>query len=621
MRWRHRGGVVALSLVALFALLSSGALAYFSNPSAGNAQAAVTQLGAPAIATATPSSSTVALIWDGVLAPGEGAVRYYVTRDGGDAGGTCSTQANPAANLSCTDLEVPPGDHTYEVTAVWKSWTAASEPVAVTVAIGAASKFTIAASTATPVAGEPVDLTITARDAGGGVVASYAGNKTLRFSGAEAGPDGTKPTVVNRSGKAIPFGSNTSLTFTAGVASVASNRNGVLQVYRAGTAEIQATQGSTLDTPVPLALTVSPASAAEIALTAASATPTAGVDDELTITANDEYGNVATSYAGAKELVFSGAEASPAGNEATVTDLAGQPVAFGSATALSFTDGVAAPDGGANGALAIYKDGAANVKAVAGPLATPAALALTVAPGAAAKLSLSASATSIRATSSTNLTTTAQDPYGNTATSYTGNKNLVFSGAAASPSGTDPTVTNRIGTAVSFGDPTSLSFSSGVAAVSSGRNGLTRLPWAEAASVSASDGAISTATPLSFAVSPGAANRVAFDGLTANAGTIGSPCLFTCPVSGLGNSGTISSAVMITDSLGNLISDIGTATTVTVGVTKGGTITGSPLSIPASGPAITAADFLYTAPANGKFSHTITAASSGYSSATSAVTK
>ena len=76
---------------------------------------------------------------------------------------------------------------------------------------------------------------------------------------------------------------------------------------------------------------------------------------------------------------------------------------------------------------------------------------VTVSPGAAAKLVLTASTATPVAAANFNLTTTAQDAYGNTATTYAGSKSIVFSGASASPSGALPTVVNSAGTAVAFG--------------------------------------------------------------------------------------------------------------------------------------------------------------------------
>jgi hypothetical protein len=122
-------------------------------------------------------------------------------------------------------------------------------------------------------------------------------------------------------------------------------------------------------------------------------------------------------------------------------------------------------------------------------------------------------------------------------------------------------------------------------------------------------------------VSTAAASKLAFTALLASAGSVGSPCLFTCAITGLGNSGTVKANVAITDSVGNTVSSVGAAKTVNVTVSTGGTISGSPLTIPASGAAVSATQFTYTAPASGNFSHTITAASTGYSSATATVGK
>jgi hypothetical protein len=185
--------------------------------------------------------------------------------------------------------------------------------------------------------------------------------------------------------------------------------------------------------------------------------------------------------------------------------------------------------------------------------------------GAATKFTISASTTTPAVNGSVNLTITAKDSANNTVTTYTGSKSLTFSGALASPSGTKPTAANSSGTATSFGR-------------------------AASASVSAADGTLTTA-PLAFTVSPGTAARVAFDGVTASAGSVSSVCRLTCTVSSLGNSGTITGGLAITDSLGNAVSAIGSSKAIIVTVTCGGTITGSPLTIPAAGEAATATDF------------------------------
>ncbi|MET0557343.1 MAG: hypothetical protein ABW065_01550 [Solirubrobacterales bacterium] len=615
LRLRFTGPLVGVGLIAA---LATSAFAYFTSQGLGNASAAVSQLSTSTITTATAAAGgTVSLSWSAATAPDAEAVKYYVTRDGSEPGGTCATPGAPAAATSCTDQSVPIGAHTYKVTAVWRSWTTTSAVKSATVTIGEVDHFTIAAASTTPAVGASDNLTITAKDENNATVTTYTGSHSLIFSGASSSPGGTAPTVVNSAGSTIAFGAATALTFTAGVAAVTSSKNGVMKIYRSGAASIAATEGS-VDTPSPLVVTVTPGAASKYTLTAADATPEAAELDNLTITAVDTYGNTATAYTGTHSLVFSGASASPAGNTPTVSNREGAAVAFGAATAIDFSAGVASASGAANGVMTLFKSGATSIKATEGSLTNSTALAVTVVATAATKLVLSAATTTPVAAATDNLTTTAQDVYGNTATSYAGAKNIVFSGAVAGPAGTVPTVVNSAGTAVNFGSATALTFTSGVAAVTSSKNGMMRLYKAGATSVSASDGTISTATPLAFTVAVGTAARLGATSLTASAGTIGSPCLFTCTITTLGNGGTVSAKVSVTDSAGNTVSELGTGHTVKV-TSTGGTIAGTPLTIEATGPAVSSTSFTYTAPASGNFTNTITIATNAgtvYTSAT-----
>lgn len=614
-------GLAATLLAALTVAMGGSALAYFSSVGSGSASAAVTKLTAPTISAATPAAGgTVTLTWGAVTPPGTGSATYYVTRDGGDPAGNCPINTTPTTVTTCKDSGVAVGEHTYRVTATWETWTAVGAAKTASVTIGEATKFTISGSTATPAAGGSVNLTITAKDANNSTVTTYTGSHSLVFAGASSSPANNAPTVANSSGTAIAFGSATALTFTAGVATVSSSKNGVLKIYKAGAASVTASENS-LTTPTPLALTVSTAATAKFVLAAASATPDVGATDTLTIIAQDTYGNTATSYTGSHDLVFSGASASPAGNSPTVTSSSGADVAFGAPTAIEFSAGVAIGGEGVGGAMKLFKSGSTSVKATEGAITTPTAVTVTATPGPATKLVLTSSTATPVAAANFNLTTTAQDAYGNTATAYTGSKNITFSGASASPSGALPTVVNSAGTVVNFGSPTALTFSSGVAAVSASKNGYAKLNKAGSTSIAATDGTLTTPTPLVLTVSVGSASKLALAGLTASAGSIGSPCLFTCSITVLGNSGTVKAAIGITDSVGNVVSNIGSAKTVNVTVTTGGTISGSPLTIGATGLAVSTTEFTYTAPASGAFTHTITAASTGYSSATATASK
>src|SRR5262249_19741868 len=140
---------------------------------------------------------------------------------------------------------------------------------------------------------------------------------------------------------------------------------------------------------------------------------------------------------------------------------------------------------------------------------------------------------------SVNLTKTALDTYGNTVTTYAGSHSLAFSGAATSAGGNAPTVVNSAGTAIAFGAETALTFTSGVAAVASSKNGLMKLYKAEAVNLTVTDGSISTAAPVAIAVAATTASKLALVNVSASAGSLSSPCFFTCTATGIGNSGTI----------------------------------------------------------------------------------
>jgi hypothetical protein len=623
MRRRLPSGFTgALVVVGVIAAIAGSALAYFTAAGLGTAEAKVSKLTTPAITAATAAvGGTVSLTWSAATAPGSEAVKYYVTRDGGDPAGTCAAPAVPVAATSCVDSGLEVGKHSYTVTAVWRSWSATSAASSPTVTIGAATHFTITAATATPTVAAANNLTVAAKDEKESTVTNYTGSHTLVFSGASASPSGTAATVSNNvsSGNPIAFGANTALTFTNGVASVSSAKNGMLKIYKAGPASIVASEG-VLTTTTPLELNVAPGTATKFTLAVQTATPTVGAPNDLTITAQDAYGNTATAYTGSHNIVFAGpaASPSPSSKAATVSDSAGNDVPIGTATPIVFSAGVATADGEKNGELVVYKSGATTIKAAEGSV-THTAVALTVAAGSANKLILTPTTMTPVAAASNSTTLTARDAYENTATSYAGSKSIVFSGAEVSPSGAAATFTNSASAAINFGSATALTFTNGATA-----SRVLKLNKAGAAAVSATDGTISTAADLAFTVSNGAAARWGLTGVVTSAGAIGSPCLFTCAITGLGNSGTVSANISVTDSVGNTVSAVGSGHTAKV-TANGGTVTGgTSLAISETGPAISTTRFTYTAPASGNFSNTITAAvlaGTAYTSATATASK
>ena len=126
--------------------------------------------------------------------------------------------------------------------------------------------------------------------------------------------------------------------------------------------------------------------ATEFVLAAATTTPKAGEADNLTITAKDAGGNTAASYTGAHNLTFGPVADSPSGAHATVSNSSGTAINFGTATAISFTEGVATVSGGKNGAMTLVKAGATSITVTDGSITNGSGLAVTVSAGTAARI-------------------------------------------------------------------------------------------------------------------------------------------------------------------------------------------------------------------------------------------
>jgi hypothetical protein len=534
MRRLLPNGVAGIVVVILLVLAAAGtAVAYFTTTGAGDsAPKGVSQLAKPTLTAAAQVGGTVLLSWGAVTAPGPGTVTYSVTRDGSGAGGGCTPTL---IVTTCTDIGLEPGTYTYVVTAKWRSWTTTSSSKAATITVGPADHFVLGAASSTPTAGAADNLTVTAKDAKGGTVTTYAGSHSLTFSGASASPNGTAPTVADSSGSATAFGTATAINFVNGVAAVSSSKNGVMKLYSKGEADIEVSDGS-ISNVTPLEVTVAAATAAKFALTAADATPMAGEADNLTITALDAYGNLATSYIGSHNLTFSGA--SVIGTfKPTVSNSSGAAIAFGTATALTFTAGVATVTAGKNGTMTLVKAESPNITVSESTVTSLAPLQVTAAPAAAANFALAAAATST-AGETDNLTVTAQDTYGNVATSYTGSHNLTFSGASASPGGTEPTVSDSTGADIDFGDPTAIAFSAGVSAVTAGKNGAMVLYKSGSTSLKASEGTLLTPTALGVTVAAATAAKFTLAASVTNPVAAGSSNLTITAQDAYGNTAT-----------------------------------------------------------------------------------
>ena len=430
IRLRALAPALAVALVATGAVVS----AFWTSSGQASNSATVATLAASTISSATTGAETVALSWSAVTPPGEGTVEYYVTRDGSTASAGCPSSSSHSTATSCTDTNVPVGAHKYKITAVWRSWTSTGVEQTVTVTYGPATHLVLEAASLTPTAGEADNLTITAKDASNNTVGTYSGSHTLIFEGAnEAG--GEEPLVTDRSGVEKNFGEETEITFIEGKAAVSSTTNGVMKLYKVEAAHIKVKEGS-LNNSTGLAVTVKAAAAKKLKLPT-PAEQEAGLAFNVTLTATDEYGNTATSYAGAKTILWSGPSNSPSAKvpsyPATVTFTAGVGTASiklydAQTTTLKAKEGVAIE--GTSGSFTIK---AATAKKFTVP--TP---------------------TEQEAGTAFNVTLTAIDEYGNTATSYAGSKTLAWSTPANAPNGTAPeypasattvTFTTGVGTA------------------------------------------------------------------------------------------------------------------------------------------------------------------------------
>ena len=210
------------------------------------------------------------------------------------------------------------------------------------------------------------NLTITAQDAYNNTVTTYTGSHNLTFSGASSSPGGNAPTVANSAGTATAFGTATALNFTRGVASVAS-------LQKRGDEDLPGRGGQRRGQRRPIATAPRCGHRRPPPPPNSSSPPPdrprpPGAADNLTITAQDTYGNTVTTYTGSHNITFSGASAAAGGNAPTVANASGTAIAFGTATAITFTSGVAAVSGANNGVMKLYKAEAANLKVSDGTL-------------------------------------------------------------------------------------------------------------------------------------------------------------------------------------------------------------------------------------------------------------
>ncbi len=412
------------------------------------------------------------------------------------------------ANLTTLGMTYTGATGTGTFTATSTSPAATGTSGSVVISAGAATRLVIT-GTATQTAGTSQNLTITAKDASNNTVASYTGSKNLTFSGANASTDPvTTPKVSNATGTDVAFGTVTPITFSNGVATVSGGSNGVLKLYKAESATIAVTDGAISAAGSDrLSVIVSPGAVGKFSFVLAGSqqndVPFTGTN---TLTAEDDWGNTVTTFNAAANpvtIAASGLTGSVLGLGTGSNGVLNQAGDFGSGVANLTLLGMKYL--GASGSGTFTATSTAPAKS--GTSAT-----VAVSPGVAKKFALSGSA-NVAAGVANALTITALDTSGNTATGYTGLKTLAFSGANASPDGNQPTVSNNTTNERNFsGTPnTEINFTNGVATASSNANGMMRLRKVETASISVTDGTISTPVggSLSVTVTPAGLGRFA----------------------------------------------------------------------------------------------------------------
>jgi len=255
-----------------------------------------------------------------------------------------------------------------------------------------AATFTVGGYPSPTTAGSSHNLTVTALDAYGNTATGYSG--TVHFTSS----DGQASLPADYSFTASDVGIHTfSATLkTAGTQSLTATDK--------ASTSITGTQGS---------ITVNSATAAVFTVSGYPSPTTAGSSHNLTVTALDAYGNMATGYTGTVHFTSSDGQASlPADYTFTATDAGIH--TFSATLKTAGTQSLKASD-----------------KASAGITGTQGNI--TVNPAAAATFTVSGYPSSTTAGVSHNFTVTALDAYGNVASGYTGTVHFTSSDAQAGP--------------------------------------------------------------------------------------------------------------------------------------------------------------------------------------------
>src|SRR5205823_6277299 len=337
----------------------------------------------------------------------------------GTSVGSPATNGSGVATLSGVSLSgIAVGTYPGAVAATFPTgdatFNASTGSNTLTVNSAAPTKLVITGA-GTQTAGTGQNLTITAKDASNNTVTTYTGDKSLTFSGAASSTNPvTAPTVKDKTGAAIAYGSATTIAFTSGVATVSAGNNSMMTLYKAETVDIAVPAGDGAAAAADsLHVVVSAAAANKLAFGVQPTNTAAGsaISPAVTVQIQDQFGNVVTT------------------DSSNVTISISNPgVLSGSSTLI-----VAASSGVATFSNIIpTKTGTGfTLHAIDASLTAADSSSFNVTAGAAASLTVSGYPSPTAAGDSHTFTVTAKDAFDNTATGYLGTVHFTSSDGAA----------------------------------------------------------------------------------------------------------------------------------------------------------------------------------------------
>jgi hypothetical protein len=354
----------------------------------------VTPAAASRLVGTTYSASTTAGVVDNVTITAQDPYGNVATGYTGTAHFSSSdSQAGLPADYTFTAGDA--GVHTFAVTlktagaqtvSFQDAQAGLSGTLNISVSAAAASQLVISGFASATTAGNTNSFTVRAYDQFSNTAVGYTG--TVHFTSS----DGAASLPANYTFTAADAGVH---TFAATLATAGSQNLGVQDLQNNLTAQN--------------AINVAPAAASRLVVTAYNASTTAGVVDNVTITAQDPYGNVATAYTGTVHFSSSDSQAGlPADYTFTASDAGMHTFAVTLKTAgaqtVSFQDAQAGLSGTLN--ISVAAATASQLVVFGLPSSTTAGVAGT-------------------------LTVRAYDQYGNTAIDYMGTVHFTSSDAAA----------------------------------------------------------------------------------------------------------------------------------------------------------------------------------------------